>query len=68
MPFDIRAIFNGSADSRDSAHEVARVLSQTLAGLGLTGIVEVREHGTSEPFIRDVVSPEAGAAPGRGRR
>lgn len=57
MTFDIRATFNGTADSKEKAHQVALDLRAVMAEHGFSGIIEVREKGTNEAFIRDVVRP-----------
>lgn len=55
MAFDIRATVNGTADSKEKAHAAAQILRRLMAENGFTGIIEVRELGTNEAFIRDVV-------------
>jgi len=62
MAFDIRATVTGTAESRVKAHEVARALRTLLASNGFTGVIEVREQGTTDAFVRDVVGPDEGAA------
>lgn len=59
MAFDIRATVNGTAESREKALDAARVLRQLLAEHGYTGIMEVRELGSTDAFIREVVQPVA---------
>lgn len=58
MVFDIRATVSGTADSREEAHQAARALRELLADHGYTGIIEVRQIGSTDAFIRDVVKPE----------
>ncbi len=58
MAFDIRATVNTTADSNEAAHAIARRLREVLADHGFTGIVEIREIGTTEAFHRDVVVPK----------
>lgn len=55
MTFDIRATVNGTADNKEKAHAAAQMLRRLLAENGFTGVIEVRELGTNEAFIRDVV-------------
>lgn len=55
MAFDIRATVNGTADSKEGAHAAAQILRRLMAESGFTGVIEVRELGTNEAFIRDVV-------------
>lgn len=55
MAFDIRATVNGTADSKEEAHTAAQILRRLLADNGFTGVIEVRELGTNEAFIRDIV-------------
>lgn len=64
MAFDIRATVSGTAENREKAQEAARVLRQLLADHGYSGIMEVREIGSTEAFIRQVVQPDAKALGG----
>ena len=55
MIFDIRATVNGTADSKEAAHATSKILRRLLAEHGFTGVIEVREIGSNEAFIRDVI-------------
>lgn len=57
MAFDIRATVSGTAETRERAHEVAVLIREVLADNGFSGVIEVREIGTHDAFIRDVVRP-----------
>jgi predicted xylose isomerase-like sugar epimerase len=57
MAFDIRATVNGTVASKEKVEEAMKRLRQVLAEQGFTGIIEVREIGTSDAFVREVVAP-----------
>ena len=59
MAFDIRATVSGTAESKEKAYEAARTLRELLASHGYTGIMEVREIGSTDAFIREVVQPKS---------
>jgi hypothetical protein len=58
MAFDIRATVSGTAESKEKALEAARILRELLADHGFIGIMEVRELGSNDAFIREVVRPD----------